>query len=109
MPVYVFNETATTEIYTYCHTLSLHDALPIFQQTNERRSSSRVPRRFIAEVGRIDGPRRNRSTESFTAASACCGDGAASLGSRGKNRRENRMTDIAPDRRTILEIGRAHV
>src|SRR3546814_8828801 len=26
-----FNDTATTEIYTYCHTLSLHDALPIFQ------------------------------------------------------------------------------
>src|SRR3546814_11439100 len=24
-----FNDTATTEIYTYCHTLSLHDALPI--------------------------------------------------------------------------------
>src|SRR3546814_14494907 len=24
-----FNETATTEIYTYLHTLSLHDALPI--------------------------------------------------------------------------------
>src|SRR3546814_14237297 len=24
-----FNATATTEIYTYCHTLSLHDALPI--------------------------------------------------------------------------------
>src|SRR3546814_4892629 len=23
-----FNETATTEIYTYCNTLSLHDALP---------------------------------------------------------------------------------
>src|SRR3546814_17256551 len=23
------NETTTTEIYTYCHTLSLHDALPI--------------------------------------------------------------------------------
>src|SRR3546814_8899605 len=22
-------DTATTEIYTYCHTLSLHDALPI--------------------------------------------------------------------------------
>src|SRR3546814_18414879 len=27
---YFFNDTATTEIYTYCHTLSLHDALPIF-------------------------------------------------------------------------------
>src|SRR3546814_3011727 len=24
-----FNDTATTEIYTYWHTLSLHDALPI--------------------------------------------------------------------------------
>src|SRR3546814_1693090 len=25
-----FNDTATTEIYTYLHTLSLHDALPIY-------------------------------------------------------------------------------
>src|SRR3546814_15265367 len=24
-----YNDQATTEIYTYCHTLSLHDALPI--------------------------------------------------------------------------------
>src|SRR3546814_2069341 len=29
MLFFVFNETATTEIYTYCHPLSLHDALPI--------------------------------------------------------------------------------
>src|SRR3546814_10663836 len=27
---FFFNDTATTEIYTYLHTLSLHDALPIF-------------------------------------------------------------------------------
>src|SRR3546814_15580252 len=26
------NDTATTEIYTYCHTHSLHDALPISPQ-----------------------------------------------------------------------------
>src|SRR3546814_14875887 len=26
---FFFNDPATTEIYTYCHTLSLHDALPI--------------------------------------------------------------------------------
>src|SRR3546814_1537547 len=26
---FFFNDTATTEIYTYFHTLSLHDALPI--------------------------------------------------------------------------------
>src|SRR3546814_3893645 len=28
--VFFFNDTATTEIYTYGHTLSLHDALPIY-------------------------------------------------------------------------------
>src|SRR3546814_11168467 len=27
--LFFFNDTATTEIYTYLHTLSLHDALPI--------------------------------------------------------------------------------
>src|SRR3546814_17345837 len=68
--------------------------VPTVQQTNERRSSIRVPRRFIAEVGRIDRPQRNRSTGSFATAAACCGDGAASLGSRGTNRRENSMTEL---------------
>src|SRR3546814_14195239 len=28
--VFFFIDTATTEIYTYFHTLSLHDALPIY-------------------------------------------------------------------------------
>src|SRR3546814_219087 len=28
-----FNDTATTAIYTYCHSLSLHDALPIYRKT----------------------------------------------------------------------------
>src|SRR3546814_12543957 len=37
-----FNDTATTEIYTYGHTLSLHDALPISQGRNE--STDREPR-----------------------------------------------------------------
>src|SRR3546814_11067228 len=27
--IFFFHDTATTEIYTYAHTLSLHDALPI--------------------------------------------------------------------------------
>src|SRR3546814_15510479 len=27
--IFFFNDTSTTEIYTYGHTLSLHDALPI--------------------------------------------------------------------------------
>src|SRR3546814_8139401 len=28
---FFFNGTATTDINTYCHTLSLHDALPIYR------------------------------------------------------------------------------
>src|SRR3546814_2613175 len=31
---FFFNDTATTEIYTYGHTLSLHDALPICQHAD---------------------------------------------------------------------------
>src|SRR2546429_5499685 len=34
---FFFNDTATTEIYT----LSLHDALPIFHVTNDRKSRKR--------------------------------------------------------------------
>src|SRR3546814_16154104 len=30
---FFFNDTATTEIYTYLHTVSLHDALPISTET----------------------------------------------------------------------------
>src|SRR3546814_19257545 len=31
--IFVLNDTATTEIYTYGHTRSLHDALPILAPT----------------------------------------------------------------------------
>src|SRR3546814_13438636 len=31
--IFVFHDTAATEIYTYLHTLSLHDALPIYRYT----------------------------------------------------------------------------
>src|SRR3546814_11395575 len=34
---FIFSATATTEIYTYWHTLSLHDALPISQDQVARR------------------------------------------------------------------------
>src|SRR3546814_19815016 len=33
---FFFKDTATTEIYTYLHTLSLHDALPIFTRPDIR-------------------------------------------------------------------------
>src|SRR3546814_9027224 len=37
-----FNDTATTEIYTYLHTLSLHDALPIYPPLSETPQSVTV-------------------------------------------------------------------
>src|SRR3546814_16752847 len=33
---FFFNDTATPQIYTYLHTLSLHDALPIFWKSGCR-------------------------------------------------------------------------
>src|SRR3546814_14747033 len=40
------NDTPPTNIYTYAHTLSLHDALPIYQQAPERpQSCGFMPRR----------------------------------------------------------------
>src|SRR3546814_10534044 len=56
----VFNDTANTEIYTYCHTLSLHDALPISTSLPAmRRSKSR---------GRAGRPRAKDHSASRTSA-----------------------------------------
>src|SRR3546814_18537666 len=48
---FFFNDTATTEIYTYLHTLSLHDALPIYAVV-EQQSCARVVVGF-AQLGKI--------------------------------------------------------
>src|SRR3546814_13370960 len=42
---FFFKYTATTEIYTYCHTLSLHDALPVSHQLGDlgRPAGSELP------------------------------------------------------------------
>src|SRR3546814_20456895 len=48
-----FNDTATTEIYTYLHTLSLHDALPICAQGLET---------DVKPLG-IGGPRSRRAAD----------------------------------------------
>src|SRR3546814_11154926 len=37
-----FNDTATTDIYTYLHTLSLHDARPIWPRPWRGRKSTRL-------------------------------------------------------------------
>src|SRR3546814_10218615 len=44
---FVFNETATTEIYTYRHNLSVHDALPILFVVLRRSGASATEARAI--------------------------------------------------------------
>src|SRR3546814_13699108 len=50
---FFFNDTATPEIYTYSHTLSLHDALPIFtvSATPQASCCKRAIRRAMARAG----------------------------------------------------------
>src|SRR3546814_20976595 len=56
--VVLCNDTATTEIYTYGHTLSLHDALPI----SRRAGSVRRPRPPVRTTPPAGPPhRRGRS------------------------------------------------
>src|SRR3546814_220783 len=56
---FFFMDTATTEIYTYGHTLSLHDALPIFRRTAtdlEERLGDRAPQRAGQDPDLLDHP-----------------------------------------------------
>src|SRR5213594_4493972 len=66
-----FNYTATTEIYTSVHTLSLHDALPIFRRRQSGRASDvlRFGRLEIdrdARTVRVDGVERSLTGYQFT-------------------------------------------
>src|SRR6059058_6682297 len=45
---FFFNDTPPTEIYTSLHTLSLHDALPIYRSTRSRPGRTRSPGRTRA-------------------------------------------------------------
>src|SRR3546814_14483084 len=63
LSVYVFyTDTATTEIYTYSHTLSLHDALPISVVRPGRRAAV-VPARTARTTRRWRGRAVRRWSE----------------------------------------------
>src|SRR3546814_15330089 len=53
MLIFFFNDTATTEIYTYGHTLSLHDALPICEARADPTAQAEILaiRRAAAAMG----------------------------------------------------------
>src|SRR3546814_12723923 len=55
MTSFFFTDTAPTEIYTYCHTLSLHDALPILDTGSDLKVQyGRRERRLTLLRGRAD-------------------------------------------------------
>src|SRR3546814_14517578 len=60
---FFFNDTATTEIYTYGHTLSLHDALPIADPRFASDLSDlrrRNPGRSLSQLAQTPGIWRSR-------------------------------------------------
>src|SRR3546814_19754973 len=62
--IFFFNDTATTEIYTYWHTLSLHDALPISASKRRWRQSCTFVRCSSGFSGGVpQAPRGLRSEE----------------------------------------------
>src|SRR3546814_13780202 len=70
---FFFNDPATTEIYTYGHTLSLHDALPIFPcwsairaWSGPRLAVERIAREFADAAQRADQLRRLDRSEEHT-------------------------------------------
>src|SRR3546814_6943169 len=58
---FFFNDTATTQIYTYRHTLSLHDALPIYElRSHQHEECGGVEKGEDEEQHRVHGvPRRD--------------------------------------------------
>src|SRR3546814_5891941 len=65
--VFFFNDPATTEIYTYGHTFSLHDALPSSWKAPRRSARTNRPSARLAR-GRADPPAHPR--RSYQAAAA---------------------------------------
>src|SRR3546814_11617118 len=94
---FFFNDTATTEIYTYGHTLSLHDALPISMVR-----AVAVERREPGLLGELIKAARRRGRR----------PGGRIIGALDARDVEQIVEIDSRPRRRILhrvEIGRAHV
>src|SRR3546814_14813543 len=91
--VFVFNEPATTEIYTYLHTLSLHDALPIYAQYHAKREQKVAQERF--QENQSAGLRGQNRFGFGLAQPAQHGDAA--------------YAETQPTQKKYRQIGRAHV
>src|SRR3546814_19212255 len=93
---FFFNDTATTEIYTYLHTLSLHDALPIYPAPRHRRNAVRA---HVVAL-HVDRDRLGKRGHPQL------GGGIVRLPERPD---QSRGADHEDERARFLQIGRAHV
>src|SRR3546814_20235182 len=97
--MFFVNDTATTEIYTYGHTLSLHDALPIYPQC----SGSTGCRLKLKPVPASSSSARYRRRRRYNSRSLSLSESTVTSGSFPRTRL--RRTRQAPHIRT--KIGRA--
>src|SRR3546814_7107907 len=90
---FYLNDPATTEIYTYGHTLSLHDALPIW------RRGRRAPAR--ARTGRCRRHRRRRARSTWRCAKGRCPS------ARRRPRRSSRSEEHTSELQSLMRISYA--
>src|SRR3546814_8019009 len=111
-------EPATTEIYTYGHTLSLHDALPIYNRQNVLAQTAGATGTAAGWIGRgVQAVGVQRAYDSFLYRqlmdSQVKGAALASYGdqiSQVNNLFADRTVGISPAIQKFFdEIGRAHV
>src|SRR3546814_16842711 len=119
---FFFNDTATTVIYTYGHTLSLHDALPIFEIQDignlwlMRQVASVTTDCLTSDIGRFIRRKKGSQGGNVAGFSQPWRDDVPLYGF-GENRQAfHRFSHdhpgrygVTPDTLTPMQIGRAHV
>src|SRR3546814_5024283 len=114
---FFFHDTATPEVYPYCHTLSLHDALPISRTSRKASSPSAAWARALGSIrpccrtdrtatgvrtassqgpSKNDRPGQNPAFSVGAAGVACAGSADAFLLHRPSRRQRRELRDRHP-------------
>src|SRR3546814_2971513 len=95
--LFFFNETATTEIYPYRHTLSLHDALPISGDTAAPAAGQDDRRRPRGrQRGQREGLRPDPLRVRLPAGDRAACAGARAQGVAARQRADRKSTRLTP-------------
>src|SRR3546814_12008990 len=100
---FVFIETATTEIYTYGHTLSLHDALPIYWVATSAETIYAQPSTLTGSIGVF------AIIPTFSETLEKAGIAADGVRSTPYSGEPDILRGLSPQVKQLLQIGRAHV